>query len=433
MKHMRKIKILYVEDDIIHANMIEDMLSKCKHIQFIIEHKGDLKSSITYLKSIDCDIDIILLDLILPNSQGVNTFEMVKLCSDLPVVIMSEFEDIARECIELGAQDYLIKADISTSLVARSLEYAIERKKLLDEKVNLEKRFSCIIQSSPLGVHIYEFSEGELYICGYNPAADEILNIDHSKLLGMKIEDAFPTIGSIKEAYINVIKTGESWKSKLVNYKDDNIKGAFNVYAFRTHENKMATNFEDVTVKNKIQDELKKSEKKYRELIEISRAAVYEIDFVINKFIYVNDFVCEQTGYTREEFLNMSIKDLLTEKSYREFNDRVVQLRRGEYISNEFEYSARTKSGDIVWVIISATYKEDKHGNIIGAKVIAVDITKTKKAQIEAKQKEEIIFNNLELKIKEWREEITLKSMATKAKLDEINLNINSMTISEVR
>lgn len=433
MKHMRKIKILYVEDDIIHANMIEDMLSKCKHIQFIIEHKGDLKSSITYLKDTDCNIDIILLDLILPNSQGVNTFEMIRLSSDLPVVIMSEFEDIARECIELGAQDYLIKSDISTSLVARSLEYAIERKKLLDEKINLEKRFSCIIQSSPLGVHIYELLEEDLYICGYNPAADEILNIDHSKLLGMKIEDAFPNIGSIKEVYINVIKTGESWKNKLVNYKDDNIKGAFNVYAFRTDENKMATNFEDVTVKSKIQDELKKSEKKYRELIEVSRAAIYEIDFKTKKFTYVNDFMCKQTGYTKKEFLSMNSKDILTEKSYKDFIDRIESLGQGKFISNEFEYCCRRKDGELIWIIITASYNEDGDGNVIGAKVIAIDITETKKAKIEAEQKEEIIFNNLELKIQEWKKELTLKSIATKVKLDEINLNINSMVNSEVR
>jgi len=318
------------------------------------------------------------------------------------------------------------------ALIARSLKYAIERKRLEGERLLAENQFKDVMNNTPLGAHMYELLDGELYFYGYNPAADKILNMNHSSLLGVKITDAFPNVGTIRDEYIRVIESGEPWSDKLVNYEDENIKGVFKVYAFKTGNNKMATTFEDISVKAKMEDELRESERKYKDLVEVSRAAVYEIDFRTNRFIYVNDFVCEQTGYTKEEFLSMSPEDLLTEKSYRDFIERLKRLEQGDYISNEFEYSARTKSGDIVWVVISATYREDKDSNIIGAKVIAIDITETKRAKEEAKQKEEMIFNDLEIKIQEWREEITLKSIATQAKLDKISLNINSMNNAEV-
>lgn len=428
-----EVNLLYIEDDPPNAYLMMEMLKRDKHTNFKVDYKDNLEDGIKELDSKECRYDVVLLDLMLPNSKGLDTYKKVRgLCQDIPIVIISGHEDIACECVKLGAQDYILKTDLTPGLITRSLKYAIERKRLENERLLSENQFKDVINHTPLGVHMYELSDGELYFCGYNPAADKILNIDHSSLLGMKIMDAFPNVGVIRDEYIHVIESGEPWTDNLVNYKDENVDGVFRVYAFRTGKNKMATSFEDITIKNKIEDDLRKSEEKYRELIEVSRAAIYEVDFISNKFVYVNDFVCEQTGYTKEEFLNMSPKDLLTEKSYREFVDRLEKLDRGEYIPNEFEYAARTKIGDIVWVIITATYIEDENNNIIGARVIAVDITETKKAKFEAERKEELIFNDLEVKIQEWREEITLKSIATKVKLDQISLNINSMTNSEV-
>jgi PAS domain S-box-containing protein len=542
MKPMRKIKILYVEDDIAHANLIVKMLSKCQHINYEVEHRGDLKSSIEYLKSIDCDVDVILLDLMLPNSRGIDTFkEIYNVCIKVPIVILSGFEDIARDCIEFGAQDYLIKPDITPTLVSRSLQYAIERKKLLDKQLRLEKRFSSVIQATPLGVHMYELSDGELYFCGYNKAADEILKIDHSEFLGMEIEHAFPDLKGIKNEYIKVIKTGEPWTNRCVDYEDDKIKGSFSIYAFRTEENKMATSFEDITVKTQMQRALRTSqerfkllsdanfegvtvtkdaividankqmcemlecelsdivgkpiiefvseedrdmvfnnirnnyerpyehnamkkdgtifpveihgrtlpdgmrltavrnmtryreaEDRYRELVEATGASVYEIDFKTMKFTYVNDVLCKLSGWSKSEFMELGPDDVLTKESGKQFAERIKNLEEGKYISSSHEYQIKVKDGSFRWTVITAKYREDKDGNIIGASAIAIDITETKKAQIEAEEKEEIIFNHLELKIQEWRKEISLKSIATKAKLDEISLNINSMVNSEV-
>lgn len=434
MDALKKIRVLYVEDDIEQANMIIKMLSKCQRIDYQIEHRGDLNSSITYLKNINCNVDVVLLDLMLPNSQGVDTFKQIyNICVQVPIVIISGFEDIAHSCIELGAQDYLVKPDVTPTLVSRSIQYAIERKRLMDEQISLEKRFSNIIHSSPLGMHMYELIDEELYFCGYNESADTILDIDHSGLVGMKIDHAFPNVKDIKQRYIDIIKTGESWIKNHIDYEDNQVKGSFSVYAFRTEEGKMATSFEDITVKVKMEKELKDSRLKYIDLVEATGASIYEIDFTTMRFTYVNDVMCKISGWSREELFKLGPADFLNEKGLREFYGRMEDLKQGKYIQQSHEYEIKIKDGSTRWTVITAIYKEDDEKNIIGARVVAIDITDRKLAEQKVQEKEEIIFNELENKIHEWKEEISLKSVATDLKLEQISLNINSIVNSEVQ
>jgi len=408
------------------------MLKKDKH-EFIISHRTNLEECLKSLDHLDCNFDVILLDLVLPNSEGIETYEKVReLCHDIPIVVISGYADMACQCVKRGAQDYLIKTDITPGLISRSLMYAIERKKLEVKKLEAENQFKNVMQNTPLGAHMYELSEDELYFYGYNPAADKILKIDHSQFLGLKITDAFPEVGDIREAYIKVIETGEPWKNSTVEYEDEKVSGCFSVYAFRTGPNKMATTFEDITERMKIEKELKNSREKYRELVEVTKAGIYEIDLINNKFTYVNDVLCRLSGWSKEELLKMPPTEFLTEKSLGEFLRRMKELEDGEFIDDTFEYEVRLKNGLTKWIIITAKFKENEEGIVTSANVVAIDITNQKHAEEESKIKEEIIFNELEVKIKDWRKEITLKSVATTAKLEEISFNIHSMTKSEV-
>jgi CheY-like chemotaxis protein len=133
-RFMDKICLLLVEDNPRFARLIKEFLSNAKNIQFKIVIIDTLSEALEYLKK--GNPDIILLDLILPDSKGLDTFQAVYTAfPDIPVVIQTGLDDeeLALEAVHKGAQDYIIKSEINEDILVRSMRYAIERQKLIVE------------------------------------------------------------------------------------------------------------------------------------------------------------------------------------------------------------------------------------------------------------------------------------------------------------
>ena len=131
------------------------------------------------------------------------------------------------------------------------------------------------------------------------------------------------------------------------------------------------------------EEALKHSEEKYRQLVNHAPIGIYKVDFNTGKLISVNDVMCEYTGYTEEELLNMSALDILTEESQKRFLDRADNLFNGKQLPRTVEYKARAKDGHEFWIFLDARYEYDRDGKPSGATVVAHDITDRKKAEEE--------------------------------------------------
>jgi len=427
----KPINLLYIEDDKSLCSLVSDLLSRhSKNFDFNITLKNSLEEGLDYLsshKKDDKKIDLILLDLILPNSHGVGTFKRVKeLCPNIPVVIISGHADIACDCVKLGAQDYLIKTELTGPTLIRSIKYAIERS-------TSENMYKDIIKTSPIGYHIYRLKESDIIFVNYNPAANKILKIDHSKLLFKKLEEVFPNISDdLKRKYMDVLLSGSMIKDLTTEYEDENIKKSYyRVNAHRTKSGDLAVSFEDITCKILMKEKLTDSENRYKQLVEATGAGVYEIDFVNMKFSYVNDVICKNSGYTKEEMLEMSPFDFLTEEGAEKFISRIKRLKKGEYIQDAAEYEAIRKDGSSIWIMLTARYKEDEQGNVIGASVVAIDITDKVLAEKMLKRKEAEVFTQLEHKIQTWKQEMLQKDIERDKTLNLINKEINFMSIKD--
>jgi PAS domain S-box-containing protein len=128
-----------------------------------------------------------------------------------------------------------------------------------------ETRFRSIVESSPMGIHSYSLEDGgRLLLTGGNPAADRMLGIDHGALVGKTIEEAFPALASteVPSRYREAAEHGRTWKTSQIEYKDDRVSGAYEVYAFRTSPNRMAAMFLDITSRMRDEEERRKLEGK---------------------------------------------------------------------------------------------------------------------------------------------------------------------------
>ena len=125
----RQIKVLLIEDNPGDARLIEEMLFKVDGTLFDLENADRLSDGLTRIRK--GGIDVVLLDLGLPDSAGLDTFEKVyDQAPEVPIVMLTGLDDteLALEGVRMGAQDYLVKGRAEGDLLARTLRYAIERK-----------------------------------------------------------------------------------------------------------------------------------------------------------------------------------------------------------------------------------------------------------------------------------------------------------------
>ncbi|MBT8339480.1 MAG: diguanylate cyclase [Desulfatitalea sp.] len=121
------IRILLVEDDRGDARFVCEQLGKGQADRYRITHTDSLSFAVLQLKA--QPFDIVLLDLSLPDSHGIDTIEEIHQCApEVPIIVLSGASDEATAAVQKGAQDYLIKGEAPAGVLARAIEYAIYRK-----------------------------------------------------------------------------------------------------------------------------------------------------------------------------------------------------------------------------------------------------------------------------------------------------------------
>lgn len=129
-------------------------------------------------------IDVLLLDLTLPDSEGLDGFLRVQAkMPTLPVVLLTALDDemLALEAVRLGAQDYLVKGRFDGNLLLRTIHYAVERMRIQAARMACEERFRTLIEENTDGMLVID---GAGIIVLANPAAEAMLNRAAGTLVG---------------------------------------------------------------------------------------------------------------------------------------------------------------------------------------------------------------------------------------------------------
>lgn len=140
----------------INILLVEDSASDTKLLQQILCHLGGERWQVVHFERLSDAIDscskstfdIVLLDLCLPDSKGLNTLtEFYAAAPNIPIVVLTfDDEEIALEAVAKKAQDYLVKGQITPNLLRRTIRYAIERGQILKQLRESEHRFRAIFE-----------------------------------------------------------------------------------------------------------------------------------------------------------------------------------------------------------------------------------------------------------------------------------------------
>jgi two-component system cell cycle sensor histidine kinase/response regulator CckA len=184
---VRPITVLLVEDNPGDARLILELLGDVQAQAFDLERVDRLDRALSRLA--ETGVDVVLLDLGLPDSQGLDTFVRARRSApDEPIVVISGLDDerMALEAVRSGAQDYLVKGRIEGHLLARVLRYAIERKRAEQELLAREERFRALVEHSADAIALLDRAGTITYA---TPSTERVLGYRAEQVLGRNAMD----------------------------------------------------------------------------------------------------------------------------------------------------------------------------------------------------------------------------------------------------
>ncbi len=138
---LETINVLLIEDNSDSILLIQEMLIEDNYDKFTLQCAKQLSTGLQYLS--EGGVDVVILDLSLSDSQGLDTLIKVQnFTSEVPIVVLTNHNDemFAIKAVQKGAQDYLIKGLIDSNVLVRSIRYAIERNRMLNKLEQAQMR-----------------------------------------------------------------------------------------------------------------------------------------------------------------------------------------------------------------------------------------------------------------------------------------------------
>lgn len=183
-----KIHILLIEDNETDAILVQSDLQQAMGDQITLMHADRLSSALQLIR--EQSFDLILSDLTLPDSDGITTINQLREnASSTPIAVLSfrDDEKLAIKAIKAGAQDYLVKGNLTEGVLARVIRYSIERKRIEESNRKAQKQFQTIFEKAPLGIALINLQTGKYY--DVNPKYASITGRNVSELLDINQSD----------------------------------------------------------------------------------------------------------------------------------------------------------------------------------------------------------------------------------------------------
>ena len=186
-------RILMVEDNPGDVRLLREHLVGNRSVTEVF-HVVHVERLALALQSLDEGaFEVVLLDLSLPDSQGIGTLtKMHAARPGMPIVVLTSLDDeiLGLQLLQRGAQDYLVKGEVTGSLLRRSLRYAVERKRAEVELRRSELFLESIVENIPHMIFVKDASE--LRFVRFNKAGEELLGHTRQNLIGKSDYELFP-------------------------------------------------------------------------------------------------------------------------------------------------------------------------------------------------------------------------------------------------
>jgi PAS domain S-box-containing protein len=391
-----KARILLADDNSDMRRYIERLLEEQ---QYEIEAVSNGQAALRAAR--DHTPDLVLTDVMIPGLDG---FELLRelrqspATATVPVIMLSARagEESRVEGMEAGADDYLIKPFSARELIARvraHLEIAHNRRDAEKAIQYRSAQFETLLNQAPIGVYLVD---ADFRILEMNPTARAVFG-DIGDLTGRDFDEVIHLLWNRNYAdeivmiFRHTLETGEPYATpERSEYRIDRQMNEY--YEWRLDRILLPDGrfgvvcyFRDIADEVRARLTIAESEERYRGIFNQSVGAIVEAD-PTGRFITVNDHMCEMTGYSREELLNLKMQDLTHPEDLLRSRELLDKLARG---GEPYEIEKRyiRKDGSVIWVHKSASAIRDPGDKTVRSLIaVLIDITKSKQTEIALQQ-----------------------------------------------
>jgi PAS domain S-box-containing protein len=280
------------------------------------------------------------------------------------------------------------------------------------EHKQIKERLKSFMDSAPDAFVLYD---SELNLIDLNKAALKMIGKRKEELLGKNMLAMAPSIRDTSryESYMDVLRTGKPFylDELIPDPKYGNIQ--VSVRAFKADKG-LGLIFTNITERKRAEASLRKSEKRFRELIELLPAMVVETDKQ-GKIIFMNSAVIDALGYSKEDFeKGIKTSQLVIPRDRRIHNELFARRLGGEDIGSS-EYIALRKDGSCFPVLVRSKVIKDDNGNAVGTRASVFDISKRKKAEEELQK----AYSLMEIRVEERTKELLEANIQMKEEIKE--------------
>ncbi len=382
------LSVLVIEDNPLDARLIEETLSEAESARFRWHWVQSFKAGCEALAA--AHYDLVLLDLSLPDSFGVETFERVhRQFPEVPVIVMSGLADesVALRALQGGAQDYLVKGHGDTGLLVRAIRYALERKRI--ERALEEERelFSTIMENLP--DHIYFKDRDSRFVRVSRSLAAKFGFKDPAEMLDKTDFDVF-TEDHARPAFEDeqqLMRTGQPLVGKIERetMPDGSVSWALTTKMPRRDKyGRVVGTFgvsKDITELKLIEDVLAAERNMLRSLIDALPDHIYVKD-ADSRFILCNQAVANFFGLPRpEQIVGTWDFDYFPRDQARRFYDEEQELMRSVEQRLNRESAVLNGAGRQHWLMTTKVVMRDGNRRATGLVGINRDVTEMKEAE----------------------------------------------------
>jgi PAS domain S-box-containing protein len=385
---VHRISVLLVEDNPGDARLLREAVREAEGSQIQLSHADTLTGAFARLDQER--FDVIMLDLSLPDAEGLDTLRRTHAhAPSVPIVVLTGHDDelLAVRAVREGAQDYLVKGQVTSQLLVRAMRYATERKRAIEALQRSEEYHRSLLENALDIVTVMDPDGGVRYS---SPSYERVLGYEQGGLAGISFYSLLHPDDLERVQELLAVGSRSPGSTQSLECRVAHRNGSWRVFeAIWKHVGSDSSvagfilNSRDITERKLAEEAVRHANETLRAVIQTSPLAIYSLD--LGGHVQSWNSAAERIfGYSESDVLHRRLPIIFAENE-EAFEQSLRGAAAGHLLVGD-EQRRQRKDGTPVDVTVWNAQLSDVDGTVAGIVEAVADITESKRLEEQFRQ-----------------------------------------------